>query len=313
MKIFTKALTLNSDLQVRFGMMRKLAVFIACISFVFCLLGCPEPSVTEPQLPETPVASELATPLTIEVASDTQIYVKNPWSTLKYKKNGGEAVRIIATENDFNSRGMMAVIDVVSGDKLEFFADGSENMTAEYPLNIYCRYGTECYVYGNVMSLLSSTNFETLTEITEEKAFYQLFCDTRIKNHNEKDILLPATSLSKDCYNGMFTMCMDITKTSALPATTLAEGCYESMFGWCTNLTRAPELPATTLAKNCYKGMFQGCPQLNYVKCLATNISAEDCTTDWLADVSDTGTFVKANGVDWSRDENGIPDGWTIE
>ena len=39
----------------------------------------------------------------------------------------------------------------------------------------------------------------------------------------------------------------------------------------------------------------------------------EDCTTDWLADVSDTGTFVKANGVDWSRNENGIPDGWTIE
>ena len=39
----------------------------------------------------------------------------------------------------------------------------------------------------------------------------------------------------------------------------------------------------------------------------------EDCTTDWLADVSDTGTFVKANGVDWSRDANGIPDGWTIE
>ena len=90
------------------------------------------------------------------------------------------------------------------------------------------------------------------------------------------------------------------------------EGCY-SMFSGCSSLTTAPELPATKLASGCYSYMFKGCSNLNYIKCLATDISATDCTTNWVNGVAETGTFVKEIGVEWETGINGIPEGWTVE
>ena len=103
------------------------------------------------------------------------------------------------------------------------------------------------------------------------------------------------------------------TKELLLPATQLARGCYESMFYGCTHLTTAPKLPAKTLANYCYYSMFNGCTNLNSVTCLATNISAEGCTTDWLDGVAATGTFTKALSMtSWTTDSSsGIPSGWT--
>jgi len=60
--------------------------------------------------------------------------------------------------------------------------------------------------------------------------------------------------------------------------------------------------------------MFRNCSSLNYIKCLATNISATDCTSIWLEDVSSSGTFVKASSMSsWPTGENGIPSGWTVQ
>jgi hypothetical protein len=58
--------------------------------------------------------------------------------------------------------------------------------------------------------------------------------------------------------------------------------------------------------------MFEGCTKLSYVKCLATDISATDCTYNWLYNVASSGTFIKAANTDWSRNSSGIPDGWTV-
>lgn len=61
--------------------------------------------------------------------------------------------------------------------------------------------------------------------------------------------------------------------------------------------------------------MFKGCTKLNSVTCLATDISAEDCTADWLSGVAATGTFTQAAGMtDWTiNSASGIPEGWTVE
>ena len=61
--------------------------------------------------------------------------------------------------------------------------------------------------------------------------------------------------------------------------------------------------------------MFKGCTKLNSVTCLATDISATDCTTDWLSGVAATGTFTKAAAMtDWTVDSaSGIPAGWTVQ
>ena len=125
---------------------------------------------------------------------------------------------------------------------------------------------------------------------------------------------LPATTLAGSCYNSMFRYCTNLTTAPVLPATALANDCYESMFMECTSLTTAPELPATTLESNCYECMFSGCTNLNYIKCLATNIGANDCTTDWTYGVAATGTFVKnADMAGWTRGADGIPVGWAVE
>ena len=125
---------------------------------------------------------------------------------------------------------------------------------------------------------------------------------------------LPATTLASNCYNSMFTGCTSLTSAPELPVTTLANYCYAHMFNGCTSLTTAPELPATKLASSCYSYMFQGCTNLNYIKCLATDISARNCTSSWLTGVASSGTFVKAASMtSWTNSVNGIPTGWTVQ
>ena len=112
----------------------------------------------------------------------------------------------------------------------------------------------------------------------------------------------------------MFAGCPDLQTTPELPVMTLTNYCYRAMFYNCTSLVTAPELPATTLAENCYGNMFKGCTSLNYIKCLATNISATDCTTNWVQNVAAIGTFVKPSSMSsWATGNSGIPTGWSIE
>ena len=127
---------------------------------------------------------------------------------------------------------------------------------------------------------------------------------------------LPATTLATHCYSNMFSFCTNLSVApSILPATTLVNYCYNYMFYYCTSLMTAPELPATILVNNCCQGMFNNCTSLNYIKCLATDMSANSCTNFWVYRVQiNSGTFVKASGADWSGlgGNDGIPANWTV-
>ena len=141
-------------------------------------------------------------------------------------------------------------------------------------------------VYGNIMSLVSGDSFVNADTLTENYALYALFYG-----------------------------CPNITSAEnlVLPATTLTENCYNAMFQGCTSLTTAPELPALNLATSCYNGMFSRCTSLNYIKCLANDISALECTYNWVYNVPEGGTFVKnAAMTGWSTGNSGIPSGWTV-
>lgn len=125
---------------------------------------------------------------------------------------------------------------------------------------------------------------------------------------------LPATTLAVDCYSNMFTCCSSLTTLPQLPATNLAAYCYRGMFSQCENLTTAPELPAAVLTEGCYGGMFDDCSKLNHVTMLATDISATDCLTNWLENVSSSGTFIKAAEMTiLPEGTSGIPSGWTVK
>ena len=286
----------------------KAAALLAAVLMLFCVTGCGDTAGGTPATPAEPTMQE--TPLTLEAIAAGTITLTNPWSTLKYKKNGGAFVNVTASAN---------TISVAAGDKVALYADGSANT---YDANTYewtsFRIGcsADCFVYGNVMSLLSSANFKTAVAIpnTTECAFGELFYEnTHIKNHAQKALVLPAITLAEGCYYNMFYGCTSLTDAPELPATTLADSCYSCMFYGCTSLSDAPALPATTLADECYKHMFSGCSSLNTVICLATGISAYDCTYYWLDDVASSGTFTKAASMTgWTRGESGIPSGWTV-
>ncbi|MBR6276345.1 MAG: Ig-like domain-containing protein, partial [Prevotella sp.] len=113
-------------------------------------------------------------------------------------------------------------------------------------------------IFGNVMSLLKGKdNLESATTIEANNAFYGLFAGAEKLVNNTERLLV-------------------------LPATTLTEGCYQDMFNGCKGIEKAPELPAPKLEKNCYQEMFYDCAKLNSVRCLATDITAENSTKDWL-------------------------------
>ena len=122
---------------------------------------------------------------------------------------------------------------------------------------------------------------------------------------------LPATTIARFCYEHMFQGCKSLTTAPALPAKTLEYSCYNSMFYGCTSLTTAPALPAKTLAESCYYYMFQNCASLNSITVYADDISALNCTTDWLSNVASSGTFRNLGSVIYPTGTSGIPTGWT--
>ena len=141
---------------------------------------------------------------------------------------------------------------------------------------------------GNVMSMLFGDKARNNFSLNAKNyAFYKLFYN----NNTLKTI-----------------------SSNFLPATTLADSCYYRMFYNCKLLTTAPELPATTLASSCYSSMFRGCIRLNYIKMLATDISASVCLSNWVNNVSTSGTFVKhPDMTSLPTGTSGIPSGWTVE
>ena len=164
------------------------------------------------------------------------------------------------------------------------------------------------YMFQGCTSLTQAPELPatTLTVSCYEQMFYGCASLTQAPE-------LPATTLATGCYHYMFRGCASLTQAPELPATTLAQNCYRDMFNFCTSLVQVPELPATVLADYCYYEMFYYCKNLNYVKCLATNTSATDCTKNWLNNVSATGTFECDNKKYFTIDSpNGIPKGWTI-
>ena len=249
----------------------------------------------------------LNTPLTLEAISDGDIFFNNTTtdSIVYYKLNGSEP-KIIPSSRT-------TTIKVKAGDQVEFFGDNNiYGYVRQGKLQWYSslRSNADCYIYGNIMSLIKSTDFASATTLTGKESFSYFFSGAKhFKNHPTKKFILGATKLSERCYLCMFENSNGFTPI--LPATTLAEMCYEGMFEGCTGLTEAPELPATTLAEGCYDKMFSGCKNLSKVTSLATNISAK-AIYKWLEGVSPTGTFTKAKGVEWPTGISGIPEGWTV-
>ena len=211
------------------------------------------------------------------------------------------------------------------GDKVMFRGTNARYATGTSAYHNFSLVG-DCYVYGNIMSLINATGYATTTSLGHsENNQYTLACLFEncegLYNHSDMTIDLPATGLTKYCYQQMFYGCTNLTMAPELPtgkdpADDLKEGCYQGMFQNCTSLEESPELPAKALVSNCYDYMFSGCTSLSYVTCLATSgINSGAHTSGWLSNVADEGTFIMAAGdnVNWlMNSESGIPENWAV-
>ena len=176
--------------------------------------------------------------------------------TIEYKVNGGEWTSITS-----NTGETAPTINVVEGDKIQFRGNNIQYATSFSNYNSFGVSIASFEAEGNIMSLIYGDDFKNNLTISSESAFSNLFRDC-VNLVSAENLVLPATTLVKNCYGVMFYGCTSLAKAPALPATTLAEGCYQQMFYRCTSLTTAPELPATTLAESCYSGMFRNCTSL---------------------------------------------------
>ena len=213
------------------------------------------------------VVDPLNLPLTLELkeAGDfTLSIIKYETPNVYYSYNNGEQIEI--TESSVLFKNCSA------GDTIALYRtiDG-----AEPPITIRC--SSDCYVYGNVMSLIKQEGFKDLTEVPEG-AFMSLFkYNDRISSHPDLDLVLPAKELAARCYDSMFYGCPGLKRAPELPATELANDCYANMFYLCSGLTKAPELPAITLADHCYDSMFHSCYSLVNVPELPATTLEEYC------------------------------------
>ena len=188
----------------------------------------------------------------ISFTEDIINYYK-PLQTVQYRVNGGEWVSWIPAYI-FDDPGEYNIVEYEScishndspflkkGDKIEFKHIGPWNTVdaptgyEEHELSAHIQFHIHhlnnnkiADIYGNIMSLYCGDNFIDQVELSDEGAFSRTFSNCSGIRH-AGGLSLPATTLSKWCYEDLFDSCWLIT-IPELPATILMDGCYDSIFG----------------------------------------------------------------------------------
>ena len=219
---------------------------------------------------------------------DDIIYTINDGDEKTISKDTKGAYDIVVKKNDFVQ--LFSYNDALSSG-IAAGARGTTRAVADGAKYINIKPAMKTEIYGNVMSMLEGDFFDDDCVIDADYAFYGLFAGA------EKLVNNPFRHIE-------------------LPAYELRDGCYQAMFYGCKGLQRAPDLPAGAVTGFCYKEMFAGCSKLSYLKCLADDISADDCTKDWLTGAGTEATDGKTLATTFPFPENsndGVPAGWTNE
>ena len=237
----------------------------------------------------------------IRVVSDgTNIKFNYP---LKYSLDFGETWTDISASSSLSSLKAGNVV-CLKGDNPNYKNAGSDQYGTPSNKPIF-EANYKCFISGNIMSLLKDG---TLVESAFQGAFSKgTTAISYIDIDPDSPLILPATSLVKQCYMQMFRNCTSLTKAPTftveqtayrccynmfrqcsrlsniqnilLPAEIMSEDCYRELFRQCTSLTEvdANLLPASTLAKACYQQMFNGCTGLTNTPNLPATVLAESC------------------------------------
>lgn len=205
---------------------------------------------------------------------------------LKYSKNGGEWKTLKAAKPAGN---VVPLISVAVGDVVKFKGYAPLNDGQAFNTN-HTFSGTTCSIQlaGNLYSILDGNNFKNMRSLSAYPyTFYNLFRSCNVVEAGS--LVMPATEFASDLT-------------------------YGNMFVDCSGLKTAPVMPGAVLGNRSHWHMFNNCTSLRWMKCLATDISAYQCTNNWLENASTVGLFVKNPAMSsWPRTITGIPSGWNVE
>ena len=182
-------------------------------------------------------------PLTFEITSPGIVMWKasramsSAYKTIYYSLNGGDWIPITSSTGGVS-------FNVTTGDIVRF--KGTNNSYGAFSQYGYgARFnGTTAgfIVEGNIMSLINADNFQTMDALTAGTYnFYQIFYGCSGLT-SAKNLILPATSLTNNCYSCMFQACTALTSSPKLPASTLKSNCYYAILSGtsalpdCTNI-----------------------------------------------------------------------------
>ena len=223
--------------------------------------------------------------LTFDVVADGDIYWNKsgtnsniPSRTIEYNKNGAGWVSITPDQNT-------PAFSVVTGDVVQFRGD-NVSYGNSYGADTFQNSTAQIKVSGNIMSLIDSDDFANLTTLTGSYNFNYMF--SRAGVVDIMDLELPATTLTDNCYNSLFSVNGNLhgVPSGFLPATVMASSCYMAMFSQCDLYTVPSDLlPATVLASSCYAGMLgynfnlTNCPNLPATT-LASSCYGTFCASD---------------------------------
>ena len=258
---------------------------------------------------------------TITMSEGERVYFRNDSGVFNTYQSSGQFITNISCSQSHNVGGNVGTL-------IDYRNVDSINYTGK----------TGCFMklFSDNTSLVNSNMLRITTTQLPDRGLYGMFwgCTSMVSTPELYNI----TTIGKECYQSMFRSCTSLTTAPALPATTLAQNCYTFMFYGCTNLTTVPGLPAIYLEEECYRAMFRnctslvtgpfiyakyyavrscmdmfrGCTSLNTLRVQAMNISATDCTSEWLNNVAQSGTFYSdGSAVFTYPSTSGIPQGWS--
>ena len=198
----------------------------------------------------------------------------------------------------------------------------SENQSIKIRFKGYSRYGSAnapvyvapllsirfCYsgpapitVEGNLLSLMFADDFKSIKTVADVQ--------TWTENHSELGYYKDNIGVPH-LFSG-FSIPINASNLIFPPFGIVCTEMFRGM-----PLQESPILPALTgdVSGNSsvkYREMFEGCQSLNKITCLDTNPDNYNYQ-NWVKDVSSSGTFVKAAGVNWTSGASGIPEGWEV-
>lgn len=257
--------------------------------------------------------------------------------TLSYSLDDGE------TWTTTTISGTVTFGTINTGQKI-IFKGNNTRLSTGYSSYNYFNATKQFKVYGNLMSLFNGDDFKTNYEFNSSTTDH---CDGILRSTylvDASNLILPALTIYKNNYNGMFRGATALQHGPQMLATTpTGTECCSSMFEGCINLeepieinfttlsqqccmrmfcmdrnskittpkmTKSPILRCATGATDCYKEMFKGNGNLTEITCLLTSNQSSYCA-NWITNAcANSGTFYKASNATWT---GYTPSGWTIQ